>query len=72
MKQADSSLLFPLLVKALERNVSPRVNTIHKFSLLDKFAYMAISPDRSRHSFSEKFGMMSYGTLTDIQVNAVR
>ena len=37
MKQADSSLLFPLLMKALERCVSPRVYTIHKFSLLEKF-----------------------------------
>ena len=27
MKQADSSLLFPLLMKALERCVSPRVYT---------------------------------------------
>ena len=42
MKQADSSLLFPLLMKALERCVSPWVYTIHKFSLMEKFAYMAI------------------------------
>ena len=27
MKQADSSLLFPLLMKALERCVSPRIYT---------------------------------------------
>ena len=42
MKQAESSLLFPLLMKALEICVSPRVYTIHKLSLLKKFAYMAI------------------------------
>ena len=42
MKQADSSLLFPLLMKALEICVSPRVYTIHKLSLLKKYAYMAI------------------------------
>ena len=42
VKQADSSLLFPLLMKVLERCVSPRVYTIHSFSLLEKFAYMAI------------------------------
>ena len=36
MKQADSSLLFPLLMKALERCVSPWVYTIHSFSLLKK------------------------------------
>ena len=42
MKQADSSLLFPLLMKALEICVSPRVYTIHKLSLLKKSAYMAI------------------------------
>ena len=37
-------ILFPLLMKALERCVSPRVYTrpIHSFSLLEKFAYMAI------------------------------
>ena len=40
MKQADSSLLFPLLMKALERCVFPRVYTIHSFSLLEKFAYI--------------------------------
>ena len=33
VKQADSSLLFSLLMKALERCVSPRVYTIHSFSL---------------------------------------
>ena len=37
VKQADSSLLFPLLRKAVERCVSPRVYTIHSFSLLEKF-----------------------------------
>ena len=42
MKQADSSLLFPLLMKVLEICVSPRVYTIHKLSLLKKSAYMAI------------------------------
>ena len=42
MKQADSSLLFPLLMKALGICVSPRVYTIYKFSLLEKFAYIAI------------------------------
>ena len=42
MKQADSSLLFPLLMKALEICVSPRVYTIHKLCLLKKSAYMAI------------------------------
>ena len=42
VKPADSSLLFPLLMKALEICVSPRVYTIHSFSLLKKFAYMAI------------------------------
>ena len=42
MKQADSSLLFPLLMKALEICVSPRVYTMHKLSLLKKSAYMAI------------------------------
>ena len=42
MKLTDSSLLFSLLMKALERCVSPRVYTIHKFSVLEKFAYMAI------------------------------
>ena len=42
VKPADSSLLFPLLMKALEICVSPRVYTIHKLSLLKKFAYMAI------------------------------
>ena len=42
MKQADSSLLFPLLMKALEICVSPRVYTIHKLSLLKKSAYMVI------------------------------
>ena len=42
MKQTDSSLLFPLLMKALEICVSPRVYTIHKLSLLKKSAYMAI------------------------------
>ena len=41
MKQADSSLLFPLLLKALGRCVSPRVYTIHKI-LTWTFAYMAI------------------------------
>ena len=41
MKQADSSLLFPLLMKALERCVSPRGLPIHSFSRLEKFAYMA-------------------------------
>ena len=46
MKQADSSLLFPLLMKALKRCVSPRVYTIHKFSLLEKFAYMQIDGKR--------------------------
>ena len=40
MKQADSSLLFPLLMKALEICLSPRVYTIHKLSLLKKSAYM--------------------------------
>ena len=38
MKQADSSILFPLLMKALEICVY----TIHKLSLLKKSAYMAI------------------------------
>ena len=42
MKQADSSLLFPLLMKALEMCVSPWVYTIHKLSLLKKSAYMAM------------------------------
>ena len=42
MKQADSSLLFSLLMKALEICVSPRVYTIHKLSLLKKSTYMAI------------------------------
>ena len=42
MKQADSSLLFSLLMKALERCASQWVYTIHKFSLLEKFAYMAM------------------------------
>ena len=42
MKQEDSSLLFPLLMKALEICVSPQVYTIHKLSLLKKTAYMAI------------------------------
>ena len=32
MKQTDSSLLFPLPMKAFERYVSPRVYTIHSFS----------------------------------------
>ena len=42
MKQADSSLLFPLLLKALKRCV-PRGSTLSiKFSLFEKFAYMAI------------------------------
>ena len=31
VKRADSSLLFPLLMKALERYVSPRVYTIRSF-----------------------------------------
>ena len=42
MKQAESSLLFLLLMKTLEICVSPRVYTIHKLSLLKKSAYMAI------------------------------
>ena len=42
VKQADSSLLFPLLMKALEICVYPRVYTINKLSLLKKSAYMAI------------------------------
>ena len=42
MKKADSSLLFPLLMKALGICVSPRIYTNHKFSLFEKFAYMAI------------------------------
>ena len=45
MKQADSSLLFPLLLKALKRCASPPPpgSTLSiKFSLLEKFAYMAI------------------------------
>ena len=43
MKQADSSLLLLLLLKALERCVSPRISTLSiNFSLLEKFAYMAI------------------------------
>ena len=42
MKEVDSSLIFPLLMKALERCVSPRVYTIYKFFLLEKFAFMAI------------------------------
>ena len=42
VKQADGSLLFPLLMKALERCVTLRVYTIHKFSLLEKCTYMAI------------------------------
>ena len=42
VKQADSSLLFPLLMKALEICVSLRVYTIHKLSLLKKSADMAI------------------------------
>ena len=42
MKQVDSSLIFPLLMKALEICVSPRVYTIHNISLLKKSAYMAI------------------------------
>ena len=33
MKQAGSSLLFPLLMKVLERCVSPRVYANHSFSL---------------------------------------
>ena len=41
MKQADSSLFFPLLMKALEICVS-WVYTIHKLSLLKKSPYMAI------------------------------
>ena len=42
MKQTDSSLLFPLVMKALEICVLPRVYTIHKLSLLKKSAFMAI------------------------------
>ena len=40
MKQADSSLLFPLLMKVMEICVSPRVYTIYKLSLLKKSTYM--------------------------------
>ena len=39
VKQADSFGLFPLLMKTL---VSWRVYTIHKFSLLEKFANLVI------------------------------
>ena len=43
MEQADSSLLFPLLLKALERCDSPRVYTIHKILPFWKCRiYMAI------------------------------
>ena len=52
MEQVDSSLLFSLLMKALERCVSPRVYTIHFFILLEKFAYMAI---KGKTSFSVIF-----------------
>ena len=52
MKQADSSPLFPLLMKALERCVSSRVYTIDSFSLLEKFAYMAISRKSSHKDTS--------------------
>ena len=51
MKQADSSLLFPLLMKALERCVSPRVYTIHKILPLGKvriYGDIHVPPDRSR------------------------
>ena len=54
MKQADSFLLFPLLMKALEICVSPRVYTIHKFSLLKKSAYMAIYHRRDQDILSRK------------------
>ena len=45
MKQADSSLLFPLLLKALERCVSPRVYTIHKSLPLAIYMYHRIDQD---------------------------
>ena len=66
MKQADSSLLFLLLMKALERCVSPRVYSIHSFSLLEKFSYMAIL----RHPFSEKFAQshIDFCDILDILV----
>ena len=54
MKQADSSLLFPLLMKALEICVSPRVYTIHKLSLLKKSAYMAIYHRTDQYIVSRK------------------
>ena len=54
MKQADSSLLFPLLMKALEICVSPRVYTIHIFSLLKKSAYMAIYHQINQDILSRK------------------
>ena len=50
MKQADSSLLFPLLMKALETCVSPRVYTIFEKVRI----YGDISPDRSIHILSRK------------------
>ena len=45
MKQADSSLLFPLLLKALERCVSPRVYTIHRILPLAIYMYHRIDQD---------------------------
>ena len=54
MKQADSSLLFQLLMKALEICVSPRVFTIHKLSLLKKSAYMAINHRIDQDILSQK------------------
>ena len=47
-----------LLMKALEICVSPRVYNIHKFIPFEKVRiYGDISPDRSRHPFSEKFAL---------------
>ena len=54
MKRADSSLLFPLLLKALERFVSPRVYTILKILLLAINMYHRIDQDILSRKSSHK------------------
>ena len=54
MKRADSSLLFPLLLKALERFVSPRVYTILKILPLAINMYHRIDQDILSRKSSHK------------------
>ena len=74
MKQADSSLLFPLLLKALKRCVSPRVYTIHKilpFGKVRIYGDIHVSPDHTSSHKDTPISVLFWTILLGKLINSV-